>query len=253
MQTKSSKDVVVGAQFGRWTVLATNVINPNSKAKKPPRTALCRCSCGTERYKEYRDLYHLRSLSCGCLRAEMLTERNCAQGGIEIGTQFGQLTMIQDLGYRKQQSRDKRERWSLCKCVCGREVEVSNNNLRTGGTKSCGCIKSFGEREIRQLLEQNNINYSTEYTFYDLKGTRNGLLRFDFAIFDDNNNLIELIEFDGRQHFEGPDGKWTQSYSKEIIESNDMLKTEYCKSHGIKLVRIPYYQLSKLSLELLEL
>jgi len=86
----------------------------------------------------------------------------------------------------------------LCKCVCGREVEVSNNNLRTGGTKSCGCIKSFGEREIRQLLEQNNINYSTEYTFYDLKGTRNGLLRFDFAIFDDNNNLIELIEFDGR-------------------------------------------------------
>ena len=183
----------------------------------------------------------------------MLTERNCTQGGIEIGTQFGQLTMIQDLGYRKQQSRDKRERWSLCKCVCGQEVEVSNNNLRTGGTKSCGCIKSFGERQIRQLLEQNNINYSTEYTFYDLKGTRNGLLRFDFAIFDDNNNLIELIEFDGRQHFEGPDGKWTQSYSKEMIESNDMLKTEYCKLHDIKLVRIPYYQLSKLSLELLEL
>ena len=36
-----------------------------------------------------------------------------------------------------------------------------------------------------------------EYTFKDLKGIRGGCLRFDFAILNKNNSLIELIEFDG--------------------------------------------------------
>lgn len=30
-------------------------------------------------------------------------------------------------------------------------------------------------------------------------------------------NLIIWIEFDGRQHFDRPDAKWKQSYSKEEI------------------------------------
>ena len=106
--------------------------------------------------------------------------------------------MIKDLGYRKQKSRDKRARWSLCQCICGTKVEVANNNLRTGGTKSCGCIKSYGESEIRKILLDNNINFATEYVFDDLKGEKGNPLRFDFAIFDNNNNLIQLIEFDGR-------------------------------------------------------
>lgn len=50
---------------------------------------------------------------------------------------------------------------------------------------------------INNLLIENNINYKKEYSFIDLKGIKGGPLRFDFAIFDDNNNLIELIEFDG--------------------------------------------------------
>ena len=250
---KNSKDVIVGAKFGRWTVLEVNVINPQSKAKKPPKMALCQCECGTQRYKEYRDLYSGRSLSCGCLRAEQLTEKNCQKGEIEIGTKFGYLTMVKDLGYRQQNSRDKRARWSLCQCVCGNEIEVSNNNLRSGNTKSCGCVNSYGENEIRKLLIQNNINFASEYIFNDLRGTRGGCLRFDFAIFNSENQLIKLIEFDGRQHYEGPDGTWTHSYTKEMIEENDRRKDEYCKLHNIPLIRIPYYQLSKLSLKLLEL
>lgn len=76
----STKDVIPGAKFGRWTVLEIGVINPNPKAKKPPKTAKCQCECGTIRYKEYRDLYSGRSLSCGCLRAEMLTEKKLPKG-----------------------------------------------------------------------------------------------------------------------------------------------------------------------------
>jgi hypothetical protein len=86
----------------------------------------------------------------------------------------------------------------LCQCICGTKIEVSNNNLKSGGTKSCGCVKSYGETAIRKILLDNNINFATEYTFSDLKGERGNPLRFDFAIFDNNNNLVQLIEFDGR-------------------------------------------------------
>lgn len=41
MEKRTSKDVVVGAKFGRWTVLELDVKNPNTKAKNPPRFVLC--------------------------------------------------------------------------------------------------------------------------------------------------------------------------------------------------------------------
>lgn len=247
MNKRSSKDIVVGAKFGRWTVISTNVKNPKSKAKNPPKCALCKCECGTERYKEYRDLYSGRSLSCGCLRKEQVLERNLKKGELLEGSQFGYLTVVKDLGCRKQNSRDKRERWSLCRCICGREVEVRNNNLKSGGTQSCGCINSRGEKKIIEILLSNNINFATQYTFNDLVGERGGKLRFDFAIFDDNNNLKQLIEFDGRQHYYGPEGNWTHSYPKEVLQANDQRKNLYCKNHNIKLNRIPYYELKNIT------
>ena len=41
----TSKDIQVGAIFGRWKVLEINTVNPNSKAKHPPKRALCECQC----------------------------------------------------------------------------------------------------------------------------------------------------------------------------------------------------------------
>ena len=37
----NSKDVKVGAKFGRWTVLEIGVYDPNSKAKQKVKKALC--------------------------------------------------------------------------------------------------------------------------------------------------------------------------------------------------------------------
>ena len=75
--------------------------------------------------------------------------------------------------------------------------------------------------------------------------------RFDFAIFK-NNQLAFLIEFDGRQHYEGPEGKWKQNSSLEDIQKRDNIKNEYCKKHNIILKRIPYFQISKITIETIE-
>lgn len=55
---------------------------------------------------------------------------------------------------------------------------------------------SIGELNIRQCLEENNIPFSEQQGFASLPRKH-----FDFAILNENNNIIRLIEFDGEQHF----------------------------------------------------
>lgn len=240
---------ITGKKFGRLTPLYATTERNNQGLILWE----CQCDCGKIVKLPGSYIKRGRVLSCGCLKSDMLTERNIQSGiQIQIGDQFGLLTVIQKLGLRKQNSRDSQESWSLCQCQCGNIIEVRDNNLKTGTTKSCGCVNSHGEFLIAKLLRENDINFSQQYSFQNLHGIRGGLLKFDFAIFRDNQ-LYELIEFDGKQHIFGPDGKWKESYSLETLQQHDKLKDKYCKEHNFKLIRIPYYDIDKISLEYLEL
>ena len=179
-----------------------------------------------------------------------MLEYNLKNQSIQIGDKFGLLEVIEYEGLRKQNSRDKNESWYICKCQCGTIKSIRGNDLRTGSIISCGCICSVGETAIKNILNENNIQYKTEYIFPDLVNPKtNRNLRFDFAIFDNNSKLQYLIEFDGRQHFTGPEATWTYSQSLEDIQYRDNLKNQYCKVNGIILKRIPYTSLSHLSYE----
>ena len=98
---------------------------------------------------------------------------------------------------------------------------------------------SKGEIKIHEILEQAGLPFEEEYSFPDLVSSTGRELRFDFAVFDDDGNLMFLIEYQGIQHYQpkskfgGFEGLRRQSY-------NDMLKREYCKKHNIILVAIPY-------------
>ena len=240
---------LTGQKFGRLTPLyATDKRNSQGLVLWE-----CECDCGKHVKLPGSYIKRGRVKSCGCIKSELLIERNIKNGKtINIGDQFGYLTVIEDLGFRKQSSRNQRERWSLCKCECGNIIEVCNNNLNTGATQSCGCIKSRGERVIAKILRDNNINFATQYSFPDLRSDKNGVLKFDFAIFKEDK-LFKLIEFDGRQHYFGPDAKWTQSDSLEKIQYRDNLKNEYCKINNISLLRIPYTDIDKIDLDYLGL
>lgn len=213
----------------------------------------CQCDCGNTCDVVGSYLRKGQTKSCGCLKSKMLRERNIKAGKqIKVGDRFGALLVIEDLGFRKQNSRNKQERWSLCQCDCGNIIEVRNNNLNTGMTQSCGCVQSRGERIIAKILRDNNINFATQYSFPDLRSDKNKMLRFDFAIFKDNK-LYKLIEFDGRQHIFGPDATWKQSDSLEMIQYRDKLKDDYCKLHNIDLLRIPYTDIENIDLQYLGL
>lgn len=98
---------------------------------------------------------------------------------------------------------------------------------------------SRAEIKIREILEEAGLNFKMEYIFPDLK-THNGRpLRFDFVIFDDDNNIDFLIEYQGKQHYEasnkfgGKRGLYQQQY-------NDNQKRRFCALHDFKLIEIPY-------------
>ena len=57
---------------------------------------------------------------------------------------------------------------------------------------------SRGEIKIREILEQAELNFKMEYIFPDLKSENGRPLRFDFVVFDDDNNIDFIIEYQGR-------------------------------------------------------
>lgn len=105
---------------------------------------------------------------------------------------------------------------------------------------------SKGELEIQKVLDENNISYLQQFCFYNLKSVNNNLLFFDFAIIYEDE-LLGLIEFDGRQHYERIN-LYTEKQFKDLQE-NDKIKNTFCKENNIPLIRIPYLKLGKITIE----
>lgn len=195
----------------------------------------CRCDCGREHIVSGTNLRTGAVKSCGkCI--------NNNQKQDLTGKVFGVLEVIEE------NPGSKRASWK-CKCVlCGKEIVVDGTNLKTGHTKSCSCITgSTGEAVIASVLKNNNIKFQQQYSFNDFKLSTGGIPKFDFAIFDKNNLLLCLIEYDGEQHYVTTGG-WNNEKCHNLTIIRDNEKTEYCKKNNIPLIRIPYYDLNQLSL-----
>lgn len=204
---------------------------------------ICQCSCG-----------NLISVNSCNLNSGIKVGRNMSCGKCYaqrknlIGLTFGKLKVLSvDEEYEKiKKSGDWHNKW-LCRCECGNTVSVFGSNLTRLHTTSCGCsARSIGEENIERVLRENNIKYAREYTFSDLKNK--GKLRFDFAIFTDDNTLSHLIEFDGRQHFNEYQ-PWNSSETLEERQARDELKNMYCRDNGINLIRISYDKRDNITLK----
>ena len=197
---------------------------------------LCKCDCGNYCEVAGDTLRRGQAQSCGCLAKEKSRETNLKD---LTNKQFGKLKVLK---IDEETTKKKGRIHWLCNCECGNFVSVSGANLVSGTTKSCGCIRtSYGEETIEKILQENKIEYSKEYTFSDLH-TNNVPLRFDFAIFNKQHQLIQLIEYDGKQHYI-PVEKFGGEKAFNHMKLNDERKNKYCKEHNIKLVRIPYTNL----------
>lgn len=89
-----------------------------------------------------------------------------------------------------------------------------------------------------QILKKNHITFETQYSFEKLLGEGGRKLRFDFAVFN-NNQLKYLIECQGKQHYEQV--SYWQSEEEFLKQQRyDHLKKEYCIENNIPLIEIKY-------------
>lgn len=221
---------LVGKRFGKLVVLEFDHERktPNGSTKRYWR---CKCDCGNEKIIQGSALTNGYALSCGCLRSESISKRNTRN---LTGQTFGLLTVIK----RADGSRLKGRHvvWE-CRCECGKTKNVASDMLISGHTSSCGCLgASTGEYWIAKILDKFHVRYEREYSFSDLVGPNNGLLRFDFAIFDTNNSLLGLIEYQGEQHYEAK----SNGFGELQRETTDDMKQNYCRDHSIALIEIAY-------------
>lgn len=186
-----------------------------------------------------------KTQSCGCLRRDLLAQRNKNNYVDLTNRRFGYLVCLEYKGSMRGHGA-----W-LCKCDCGKTIITDSGSLQAGHNTSCGCARtSIGEKNIETILIENNIHYVKEYRFPDLVSDNNVSLRFDFAILDDNNQVIRLIEYDGEQHFQKK-ADLVFSDTLEGRQAKDKLKNQYCLTHNIPLVRIDYRQKNHITLDML--
>lgn len=221
---KERKDEMIGQTFGQLTVLS---LAPKRKdlASRCLRY-ICQCNCGNVIEVNGNSLRTGHTTSCGCSR-QRANIKNLT------GQRFG-LLVVQDLAYI---SDNRRAIWN-CKCDCGNTVQVSSHGLLSKHNTSCGCARrSAGEVKVEKLLSQIGINYCTQYRITDCKNKRP--LPFDFAIFDNDNRLLALIEYQGETHFHATGG-WNTEEKLQKQQERDEIKRNYCNQHNIKLIEIPY-------------
>lgn len=221
-------------RFGKLVVVK-RILNKNKRTMW-----LCKCDCGNEVEVRSDQLRGGITKSCGCLHIEQV--KNIGKNNFKdlTGQKFGKLTAKQPIFNENK----KRYDW-VCQCDCGNDIIVLGSSLTSGNTQSCGCIKSMGESNVKKILNENNINYISQYRVM----INNKLYIYDFAIVE-NNQIIKLIEFDGIQHYGRISGWFTEERYKDLIAS-DIIKNQYALSNNIPLVRIPYTERDNITLETL--
>ena len=218
---------LIGRKFNHLTVL-----EKTNKTASGKILYKCECDCRekTITYVSRTDLISNHILSCGCIR------RKYNIGDIINNREIIDYTL-------NQQSKNF---YYSCKCLlCGRIYKITSGNLQK--TISCGCQKSIGEFNIVQILKINNIKFQKEYVFPNSK------YRFDFAIFNEQDNIVRLIEFDGEQHYENniKNSGWNTYEKYEYTLNNDIQKNLLAKEKNIPLIRIPYWERDNITLDLI--
>lgn len=116
---------------------------------------ICQCVCGQETIAAGQPLRSGKVKSCGCKKASNVIEL--------VGKQFNRLRVV-------ARSKTQGEHWQQavwkCKCDCGRIVIVPGRDLRTGHTKSCGCLLTERNRKRRKHGHAANYQMTLIYRIW---------------------------------------------------------------------------------------
>lgn len=153
------KEDMIGQRFGRLVVLEQDFDYAKvNNLKSNQNYWKCQCDCGKYKTVVHTSLVGGKTKSCGCLNQE----KRLSQKEDLLGQVFGKLTVI-----ASAEKISNRSAW-LCECECGNRCVVLAVHLKSGNTKSCGCLvtNNFGGQNKLDLTNQKfgrlTVLYPTE-------------------------------------------------------------------------------------------
>ena len=118
---------LTGQVFGNWTVLEFSHKDKYNHAKWK-----CQCGCGTIKVLFAGDLKRGSTVSCGCLKNQLLSKQNIVD---IVGQRFNFL-VVESFSHTGIGGAF----WN-CKCDCGEHKVLRGSDIKSGETKSCGCYR----------------------------------------------------------------------------------------------------------------
>ena len=135
-----------GKKFGKLLVLNREAPIWDKDKTRRHGTFLCQCDCGNTKIIASGKLLGGSIKSCGCWS-------RIEGSKIELGERFGRLTVLEH-AEPIMEGRPPRPRGaSKCQCDCGAILVVSNNNLRTKNSTSCGCYQKDVNRDRDKIAK----------------------------------------------------------------------------------------------------
>ena len=100
-------------------------------------TCYCRCDCGDMHTVLARQLISDRTKSCGCAKPDICREKQVLH--IKPGKRFARLVILET--FLGPQADGYNRTMCQCRCDCGNITTAAYQALRSGNTKSCGCLR----------------------------------------------------------------------------------------------------------------
>lgn len=200
-----------------------------------------------EKYKDSKTNILVEHLKCGyrykVKPANFLHGRRCPQcSGKKLKTQeiFEKEFIDSSFGEYELMSKYKKakEYITVKHLKCNHVYKVKPTNWLSG-YRCPKCRNSKGEQKISNILLELGINFEEQKRFMECKDKRT--LPFDFAIFNNDNELVCLIEYQGEQHFRDRETFGGKNSLKQI-QKNDKIKLDFCNENNIDLMYITYKQ-----------
>lgn len=144
---------LVGQRFDRLVVISKDGDYVSPKGATHSKW-ICLCDCGSEISVVGYRLRNGSTKSCGCLKKDIL-----AQKAKDLtGEHFGRLTAIESISSIPERG----VAWR-CLCDCGNETIVYAKELRSGNTKSCGCLRN---NNIAQVNKTHGKSHTRLYNVW---------------------------------------------------------------------------------------
>lgn len=186
-----------------------------------------------------------------------------------ISRRFGRLTVIGIEGVHTTPCGTKRRMWR-CRCDCGKESVVAENNLKNGSTKSCGCWKANGLRQYntkhggsndrlygiwKNMKRRCNSKNDKRYDTYGGKGIKvcnewnDSYQSFkDWAYANGYNDSAEFQEctldrIDNNGDYEPNNCRWVD----KVVQANNTSKNHYIEFNGTKMTIAEFARIMKIS------